>query len=89
VRSGVESVCPSQDFQLERRRILPTQNARRSSPHVEKISKDSQPLLPSDMCPNETDDKRAIRSVKLIAEENGRKLAVKTRTSYSILPRPH
>ena len=57
-------------------------------PVFKKISKDIRNRYTIGYVPDEANDKRTIRQVKVIAEENGRKLAVRTRTSYSMLPRP-
>lgn len=58
-------------------------------PTFEKISKDIRNRYTVGYIPDEINDHRTVRSVKVTAEEHGRKLSVKTRTSYSIEPRPH
>lgn len=57
-------------------------------PVFEKISKDIRNRYTVGFVPDEASDRRAVRSVKVSAREDGRKLLVRTRTSYSILPRP-
>lgn len=51
-----------------------------------KISKDLRNRYTLAYVPDETTDRHTIRSVKVTAEENGRKLVVKTRTTYTITP---
>ncbi len=51
-----------------------------------KISKDLRNRYTLAYVPDETTDRRAIRTVKVTAEENGRKLIVRTRTTYTIRP---
>jgi Ca-activated chloride channel homolog len=58
-------------------------------PTFEKISEDIRNRYTVGYIPDEINDHRTVRSVKVTAEEHGRKLSVKTRTSYSIEPRPH
>jgi Ca-activated chloride channel homolog len=58
-------------------------------PVFEKISKDIRNRYTVGYIPDETGDQRAVRSVKVSAQEAGRKLSVKTRTNYSIPPRLH
>lgn len=58
-------------------------------PVFEKISKDIRNRYTVGYIPDETGDRRAVRSVKVSAQEAGRKLSVKTRTNYSIPPRLH
>jgi Ca-activated chloride channel homolog len=57
-------------------------------PTLEKISKDIRNRYTVGYIPDEINDRRKVRSVKVSAEEDGHKLTVKTRTSYSIQPRP-
>jgi Ca-activated chloride channel homolog len=58
-------------------------------PVFEKISKDIRNRYTVGYIPDETGDQRTVRSVKVSAQEAGRKLSVKTRTNYSIPPRLH
>jgi Ca-activated chloride channel homolog len=58
-------------------------------PVFEKISKDIRNRYTVGYIPDESGDERAVRSVKVSAQEDGRKLSVKTRTNYSIPPRLH
>jgi Ca-activated chloride channel homolog len=58
-------------------------------PVFEKISKDIRNRYTVGYIPDETGDQRAVRWVKVSAQEAGRKLSVKTRTNYSIPPRLH
>jgi VWFA-related protein len=58
-------------------------------PVFEKISKDIRNRYTVGYIPDEIGDGRAVRSVKVSAQEDGRKLSVRTRTSYSIPPRIH
>jgi VWFA-related protein len=58
-------------------------------PVFEKISKDIRSRYTIGYIPDETENHRAIRSVKVSAQEDGHKLSVKTRTNYSIPPRLH
>ncbi len=51
-----------------------------------KISKDIRTRYTIGYVPDETDDKRLVRAVKVMAEQHGRKFAVKTRSSYTITP---
>lgn len=55
-------------------------------PVFDKISKDLRNRYTLAYMPDETTDRRSVRSVKVTAEENGRKLLVRTRTSYTIRP---
>lgn len=55
-------------------------------PVFDKISKDIRNRYTIAYVPDETDDKRVIRTIKVTAEENGRKLLVRTRRRYSIVP---
>jgi VWFA-related protein len=50
------------------------------------ISKDLRNRYTLAYVPDEVTDKRSVRSVKVSAEENGRKLVVRTRTTYTIKP---
>jgi VWFA-related protein len=58
-------------------------------PVFEKISKDIRNRYTVGYIPDEIGDGRAVRSVKVSAQEDGRKLSVRTRTSYSIPGRIH
>ena len=58
-------------------------------PVFEKISKDIRNRYTVGYIPDEIGDGRAVRSVKVSAQEDGRKLSVRTRTSYSIPVRIH
>jgi VWFA-related protein len=53
-------------------------------PVFEKISKEIRSRYTVGYVPDEIGDQRAVRSIKVNAQENGRKLSVKTRTNYSI-----
>jgi Ca-activated chloride channel homolog len=53
-------------------------------PVFEKISRDIRNRYTVGYIPDETKDRRAVRSVKVRAQDHGRKLSVRTRTSYSI-----
>lgn len=55
-------------------------------PVFDKISKDIRSRYTIGYIPDETNDKRMVRSVKVTAEREGRKFAVKSRTSYTIVP---
>ncbi len=55
-------------------------------PVFDQISKEIRNRYTIGYVPDEGADKRPIRSVKVRAEENGVKLLVRTRTSYSIIP---
>lgn len=55
-------------------------------PVFNKISRDIRNRYTLAFMPGEMNDKRMIRTVKVIAQENGRRLYVRTRTSYSITP---
>lgn len=56
-------------------------------PTLEKISKDIRNRYTVGYTPDETNDRRMVRSIEVTAERQGRKLSVKTRTAYSIRPR--
>jgi Ca-activated chloride channel family protein len=51
-----------------------------------KISKDLRNRYTLAYVPDETNDRRIVRTVKVTAEQNGRKLFVRTRTAYTIKP---
>lgn len=53
-------------------------------PVFEKISREIRSRYTVGYVPDETSDQRVVRSIKVSAQENGRKLSVKTRTNYSI-----
>jgi Ca-activated chloride channel family protein len=53
-------------------------------PVFEQISKDIRSRYSIGFQPDELKDKRAVRNVKVIAERNGKRFAVKTRTTYRI-----
>lgn len=55
-------------------------------PVFAKISQDIRNSYTIGYTPDETNDKRVYRTVKVAAEENSRKLSVRTRTSYLITP---
>jgi Ca-activated chloride channel family protein len=55
-------------------------------PVFDRISQEVRNRYTIGYVPNETTDKRLIRSVKVSAEQKGKKLTVRTRTSYSIIP---
>jgi Ca-activated chloride channel homolog len=55
-------------------------------PLFKKISKDIRSRYTIGYVPDETNTKRRIRSVKITAQSEGRKLIVKSRTSYMIAP---
>lgn len=55
-------------------------------PTFEKISKDIRNRYTVGFVPDDLRDQRPVRSVKVKAEEQGHKLLVKTRTTYSIEP---
>jgi len=57
-------------------------------PVFEKISKDIRNRYTVGYIPDGS-AQRALRSVKVSAQEDGRKLSVKTRTNYSVPPRLH
>lgn len=52
----------------------------------DKISKDIRNRYTVAYVPDETQDRRVIRTIKVVANENGRKLIVHTRRKYSIVP---
>jgi hypothetical protein len=58
-------------------------------PTFEKISKDIRNRYTVGYIPDETGNGRAVRSVKVSAQADGRKLSVRTRTNYSVPPRIH
>lgn len=71
------SVSGGEYFQPEElSQILPTFN---------RIAKDIRNRYTIAYVPDEINDKRAVRKVKVTAEENGRKLAVRTRRAYSTM----
>jgi Ca-activated chloride channel homolog len=51
-----------------------------------KISKDLRNRYTLAYVPDETNDRRVVRTVKVTAEHNGQKLTVRTRTAYTIKP---
>jgi hypothetical protein len=51
-----------------------------------KISKDLRNRYTLAYVPDETNDRRAVRTVKVTAQQDGRKLLVRTRSSYTITP---
>jgi Ca-activated chloride channel family protein len=55
-------------------------------PLFKKISKDIRSRYTIGYVPDETNTKRRIRSVKITAQSEGRRLIVKSRTSYMIAP---
>ncbi len=56
------------------------------TPVFHKISKDIRNCYTLGYVPDEVNDKRNVRSVKVVARENGRKLTVRTRTTYTTTP---
>jgi len=57
-------------------------------PTFEKISKDIRNRYTVGFVPDDLRDQRRVRSVKVKAEEQGHKLLVRTRTTYSMEPLP-
>ncbi|HMF76679.1 MAG TPA: VWA domain-containing protein [Bryobacteraceae bacterium] len=55
-------------------------------PVFKKISKDIRSRYTIGYIPNGEEDKRRVRSIRVTAQSEGRKLAVKSRTSYMISP---
>jgi VWFA-related protein len=55
-------------------------------PIFKKISEDVRNRYTLSYAPDEAHDKRKLRTIKVIAEENGRKLRVRARRSYAIVP---
>jgi Ca-activated chloride channel homolog len=55
-------------------------------PVFDKISRDIRNRYTLAFVPDEVNDKRSIRIVKVTAQENGRKLSVRTRTTYTVTP---
>jgi Ca-activated chloride channel family protein len=55
-------------------------------PVFTNISKDIRNCYTIGYVPDETNDKRTVRSVRVLARQNGRKLMVHTRTAYSTVP---
>ncbi len=55
-------------------------------PVLAKISKDIRNCYTIGYVPDETNNKRIVRSVKVAAQENSKKLSVRTRTTYRITP---
>jgi VWFA-related protein len=55
-------------------------------PTFEKISKDIRNCYTIGYVPDEVNDKRTLRSVRVAAQENSRKLNVRTRSQYLITP---
>jgi Ca-activated chloride channel homolog len=55
-------------------------------PVFDKISRDIRSRYTLAFVPNEASDKHTVRTVKVTAQENGRKLSVRTRTTYTIKP---
>lgn len=53
---------------------------------LNKISKDLRNRYTLAYVPDETTDHRAVRTVKVTAAQNGRKLSVRTRTTYTTKP---
>ncbi|MBV9158491.1 MAG: hypothetical protein JO097_19690 [Acidobacteriaceae bacterium] len=51
-----------------------------------KIAQDIRNCYTVGYVPDEITDKRTVRTVKVVARENGRKLAVRTRTTYTTIP---
>lgn len=55
-------------------------------PVFDRISKDIRNCYSIGYKPDETNDKRVLRSVRVVAQVEGRKLLVRTRTKYSMQP---
>ncbi len=55
-------------------------------PMFSKIAKDIRSSYTIGYLPNETTDNKPIRTVKVTATKNGRRLTVHTRTKYTITP---
>jgi VWFA-related protein len=55
-------------------------------PAFAQISKDLRNRYTLAYVPDEVNDKRIVRTVKVTAEQNGRKLIVRSRTSYTVKP---
>ena len=55
-------------------------------PVFHKIAQDIRNCYTVGYVPDEITDKRTVRTVKVVARENGRKLAVRTRTTYTTIP---
>jgi VWFA-related protein len=55
-------------------------------PVFHKISKDIRNRYSIGYVPDETTNKRQVRSVKVSAQNNGQKLIVRTRTTYTVTP---
>ena len=55
-------------------------------PVFNKISEDIRNRYTIGYVPDEENDKRRVRTVKVTAQENGRKLDVRTRVTYTIMP---
>lgn len=55
-------------------------------PVFAKISRDIRSRYTIAFVPDEADDKHVVRSVRVTAEENGRRLSVRTRNSYTTVP---
>jgi Ca-activated chloride channel family protein len=55
-------------------------------PVFDKISREIRSRYTLAFEPDETNDKHTVRTVKVTAQENGRRFAVRTRTTYTIKP---
>jgi VWFA-related protein len=55
-------------------------------PVFDKISRDIRNRYTLAFVPDEIADKRIVRTIKVTAQQNGRKLLVRTRTTYSVKP---
>jgi Ca-activated chloride channel homolog len=55
-------------------------------PVFNRISRDIRTRYTIGYIPDEVHDSRLVRSVKVFASQNGRKLLVRTRTTYAIMP---
>jgi Ca-activated chloride channel family protein len=55
-------------------------------PVFHKISKDIRNRYSIGYVPDETTNKRPVRSVKVLAQSNGQKFIVRTRTTYTVTP---
>jgi Ca-activated chloride channel homolog len=74
----IASISGGQFFEPERLSDVPAV--------FEKVSKDIRNCYTVGYVPNETNDKRVVRNVKVIAAKDNRKLLVRTRTTYITIP---
>lgn len=73
----IASVSGGEYFQPDLSDVLPVFN---------KISRDIRNRYTLAFVPDEVHDKHVVRAVRVTAQENGGKLSVRTRTSYTITP---